>query len=152
MSVAIQNKQRLVRIDRRKIQRIVQKIFVHFKLGTVVHVNLLFLDDQSMTALHRDFLGQSGPTDVLAFGMREGKPLKGDSALLGDIAISTETAVRQAKRFHSSVERELALYVIHGMLHLLGYEDHHRRSRLKMRREERILLKQCQKNGTSQKV
>ena len=152
MRVAIQNKQRLVRMDRRKIQSIAQKVFVHFKLGKEVHVNLLFLDDQSMAALHRDFLGKKGPTDVLAFCMREGKPLKGDSALLGDIAISTETALRQAKRFHSSVERELALYVIHGMLHLLGYEDHHKGERLKMRREERMLLKQCQKNGTSQKV
>ncbi|MBI4435860.1 MAG: rRNA maturation RNase YbeY [Candidatus Omnitrophica bacterium] len=152
MRIDIQNRQRIVRIDRRKIQRLAQKVLSHFKLGQEIHVNFLFVDDKKMSVLHEGFLGKEGSTDVLAFSMREGKPLKGDSALLGDIAISTETAIRQARRFHSSVERELALYVIHGMLHLLGYEDHHRRSRLKMRRKERELLKQWPKNGTSPTV
>ena len=143
MRVAVQDSQHLVPIRRAKVRRIAEKTLNHFRVGREACLNILFLDDFHMSELHRRFLGKRGPTDVLAFSMQEGKPLKGDAFLLGDIAISTETALRHARRFRSTVEEELQLYVIHGILHLLGYEDHGV-ARLKMRRKEKELLKSCQ--------
>jgi rRNA maturation RNase YbeY len=73
--------------------------------------------------------------------MREGRPLKGGDEYLGDIIISIDAAQRQAKRFGSTRERELKLYLIHGVLHLLGYDDEKGSAALyKMRRRERFLL------------
>ena len=118
-----------------------QKILDHFKLREEIRLSILFLDDAQMSRLHQRFLGKCEPTDVLAFGMQEGRRLEGDPFLLGDIAVSTEMALHHAERFHSDVHRELALYVIHGILHLLGYEDHQKRKRLLMRRKERELLR-----------
>ena len=63
-----------------------------------------------MSRLHRQFLGQSGPTDVLTFQH-------------GEIFISVETAKRHARIFDNPLERELQLYIVHGLLHLHGFGD-----------------------------
>ena len=68
------------------------------------------ISDWRMAVLHRKFLGQSGPTDVLTFQH-------------GEIFISVETARRQARAFGNSLIRELELYIIHGLLHLHGFDD-----------------------------
>lgn len=151
MKITLQNSQRSVRIPLRRLRCIAEGVLKHFKMNPNVRLNILFLDDQKISELQKSFLGKERPTDVLAFGMQEGKRLRGDPLLLGDIAISTETALHQAKRFRSSLERELALYVIHGILHLLGYEDRHEKGRQKMRRKERELLTLC-KNGVLRKA
>jgi probable rRNA maturation factor len=68
------------------------------------------ISDRRMALLHRKFLGQSGPTDVLTFQH-------------GEIFISVETARRNARAFGNSFMRELKLYVVHGLLHLHGFDD-----------------------------
>ena len=69
-----------------------------------------FISDRRMALLHRKFLGQSGPTDVLTFQH-------------GEIFISVETARRHARAFGNSLLRELKLYIVHGLLHLHGFDD-----------------------------
>lgn len=86
-------------------------------------VNFRFVDDAEMCLWHRDYLGDPTPTDVMAFPMREGKKLNLKEDVLGDVVISVETAKRQAKEFGKKLDEELTLYIIHGVLHLLGYED-----------------------------
>ena len=82
------------------------------------------MDDDSIRSLNRRYREIDRPTDVLSFAAREGEPLfssrKGE--YLGDIAISLETAARQAKEFGHSPGRELAFLTVHGILHLLGYD------------------------------
>ena len=68
------------------------------------------ISDRRMALLHRKFLGQSGPTDVLTFQH-------------GEIFISAETARRNARAFGNSLVRELKLYIVHGLLHLHGFDD-----------------------------
>jgi probable rRNA maturation factor len=68
------------------------------------------ISDRRMALLHRQFLGQLGPTDVLTFQH-------------GEIFISVETARRQARAFGNSLMRELELYIVHGLLHLHGFDD-----------------------------
>jgi probable rRNA maturation factor len=90
-------------------------------------VSILIISDRRMATLHREFLHQSGPTDVLTFQH-------------GEIFISAETARRHARRFGTSLARELRLYVVHGLLHLHGFDDRNEIEARKMAAlQERIL-------------
>lgn len=94
-----------------------------------VELTIRLTDDAELRALNRQYRATDAPTDVLSFGgegYRDGRP-RGDGDApdyLGDIAISMERCVAQAARYGHPVEDELALLVIHGVLHLLGYEHH----------------------------
>jgi probable rRNA maturation factor len=97
--------------------------------------------DAEMRVLNRDYRGSDRPTDVLAFALREGQRAPGDDAVLGDIVISLDTAARQALQRRASISAEVRTLLIHGVLHLLGY-DHERSAAdaRRMRRRERRLL------------
>ncbi len=85
----------------------------------LVEVSVLLTDDATVRALNRVYRGIDRPTDVLAF------PQDGSGAarVLGDVVVSVERAARQARQVGHSLEREVALLVAHGTLHLLGYDD-----------------------------
>ena len=103
-------------------------------------LSIVFTTDSGIKRLNLLYRRQNRPTDVLAFSMREGKPLKKDSLILGDIAISVDRARKQAKRFKSSFKKEIYLYIIHGLLHLVGYDDKTRSLEKQMREKETALL------------
>ncbi|PYJ28768.1 MAG: rRNA maturation RNase YbeY [Verrucomicrobia bacterium] len=85
------------------------------------------ISDRRMSQLHRQFLGQTGPTDVLTFQH-------------GEIFISAETAKQHARVFANSLMHELQLYIVHGLLHLHGFDDRTPAGARKMKRmQERIL-------------
>jgi probable rRNA maturation factor len=89
-----------------------------------------------MAALHQRFLGRRKVTDVLAF------PYEATSALVsGEIVVNAELAVREAARRPHSAQDEVLLYVVHGLLHLLGYDDHKAADRRRMREREQAVLK-----------
>ncbi len=90
-------------------------------------INILFLDDKGIRRLNRKFKNRRAATDVLAFET-------------GDIAISVDTAGKNAKRFGTGISDELKLYIIHGILHLSGYDDTLFGDRKKMRKKEKELL------------
>lgn len=80
------------------------------QLATLNQVEVILISDRRIAQIHRQFMQVPGPTDVITFHH-------------GEIFISTETARRQAKLFRTTLERELQLYVLHGLLHLQGFED-----------------------------
>lgn len=94
-----------------------------------------------MRTLNRRYRGIDRPTDVLSFSLAEGKALAAPVRLLGDIVISVPVAARQAKREGHTLEREIERLLVHGILHLAGY-DHERgvREALRMQARERRLL------------
>jgi probable rRNA maturation factor len=79
-------------------------------LRKLSEVFIWLISDRRMALLHRKFLGQSGATDVLTFQH-------------GEIFISVDTARRHARAFENSLLRELKLYIVHGLLHLHGFDD-----------------------------
>jgi probable rRNA maturation factor len=93
-----------------------------------VELSVVLVDDPYIQELNAQYRGKDCPTDVLSFAMEEGEDdqtYPGQDLgfrLLGDIVVSLETAERQAKEFGHSFEREVAFLVVHGMLHLLGYD------------------------------
>jgi probable rRNA maturation factor len=110
-------------------------------------VNVLLADDATLHALNRTYLREDRPTDVLSFSQREELPgapatprVEGQAAILGDVVISVETAARQAAERSVSLESELALLTVHGILHLLGYDDSTEPGAEQMRLRERAAL------------
>lgn len=94
-----------------------------------------------MRTLNRTYRGIDRPTDVLSFSMREGAFPRIQPDVLGDIVIAVPVALRQASAAGHDLHREVDLLLIHGLLHLLGY-DHERcgRDEVSMKRKERALL------------
>jgi probable rRNA maturation factor len=95
------------------------------KLDVSGEVSVSLVDDAEIHRLNREFRNVDRPTDVLSFSQLEGEYLPVEVLplpLLGDIILSVETAVRQAESYHHSVQRELAFLLVHGFLHLIGYD------------------------------
>ena len=136
------------------------------RLRGEVEVSLLFVDEPSIATLNEQFLGRKGPTDVLAFPI-EDEPLPGgrspDSGgsgpgtdaevepltLLGDVVICPAVAARNAADHGVAVDDELALLVVHGLLHLLGMDHETDRDAEAMERLERELLARHHEGGGS---
>ena len=85
-------------------------------------LSLLFVNDRQIQTLNREYLRRDKPTNVLAFSMREGEFSTLHPHLLGDLVISVETAKRQSNRFGLDGEEMVILLMVHGVLHLIGYE------------------------------
>jgi probable rRNA maturation factor len=96
-------------------------------LRELPEVNVVLVSDRRMAALHRRFLNEPGPTDVITFQH-------------GEIFVSTETAKRQAKSFGTSLEHELRLYIAHGLLHLHGFDDKTARGAAEMKRIQETMI------------
>ena len=103
-------------------------------------VSLDFIGDVRMRRLNRSYRGLDAPTDVLAFAMREARGPR--TPLLGDVVISLDTAARQAAAQGHDLRREIAILIVHGILHLLGF-DHERGATeaRRMKAKERAILK-----------
>jgi rRNA maturation RNase YbeY len=104
-------------------------------------LSILLTGDYEIAQLNRRYLGREGPTNVLAFPMTDFHSNDFETNLLGDVVISIDTAMRQAERSGAPFSRTFDRLVIHGLLHLLGYD--HERSEKEARRmeeeEERLL-------------
>ena len=101
-------------------------------------ISLAFVDNPTIHRINKQFLDHDEPTDVITF------PLSGAGAskLEGELVIGVEIAVAQAQDRGHAVETELCLYVIHGLLHLCGYDDVKARDIAEMRVQERHYLKE----------
>ncbi|MDP2653916.1 MAG: rRNA maturation RNase YbeY [Candidatus Omnitrophota bacterium] len=130
LKVEIQNRQTIVRISPARIKALARTAL---RAEGVKHARLcvVFVDDRAIRILNRRFLKRSYATDVLAFDLTSG-----DGPLEGEIAVSVQTAVRQARIYRTSLRHELDLYVVHGILHLTGYDDHSPGDIRLMRRRE----------------
>src|SRR5262249_26875365 len=103
-------------------------------------ISLAFVDNETIHGLNKRFLDHDEPTDVITF------PLSGPGAkkLEGEIVIGVEVALEQAAERGHAVEEELCLYAIHGILHLVGYDDIKPKDAAEMRKKERQYLQALQ--------
>jgi len=104
-------------------------------------LSVLFVGDRAMRTLNRRYRGMDKTTDVLSFSLREGKFPEIQPDNLGDVVISVPVAVRQAREAGHALDRELDRLLVHGILHVLGY-DHVSggNEAARMRRKEQKLL------------
>jgi probable rRNA maturation factor len=87
-----------------------------------VQLSILITDDREIAELNRQYLGRRGPTNVIAFPMREGEFSDIAPEILGDVVISIETAEREAREGEMELETRFSELLIHGILHLLGFD------------------------------
>jgi probable rRNA maturation factor len=134
-------------VDRGCVRRIVRQVLKAEEVTPPYEVSLVFTDSKKVRQLNRDYRGVDQPTDVLAFYMHQQRGSDCSFALppdgvthLGEVIISCPQAVEQAREQGHSAQRELALLVIHGVLHLLGYDHEESREAKKMRAREKELL------------
>jgi len=137
-------------VDRGWVKEIARQVLKVEGVAPPYEVSLVFTDSETVKQLNRDYRGVDEPTDVLAFYMLPQKGADSSFAIppdgvtrLGEVIISYPQAVTQAKEQGHSPERELALLVIHGILHLLGYDHEEPAEESKMRERERELLEKC---------
>ena len=103
-------------------------------------VSVLLTDNREIRRINRYFLKHDYATDVISFWCEEGKLFGKESEYLGDIVVSVGMARSFSRKLHIPFKEELARYVVHGVLHLLGYDDRTSRERAEMhRRQEHIL-------------
>jgi probable rRNA maturation factor len=109
-------------------------------LGVAGDLRIRIVGDETMSEAHLRYGGEPGTTDVLTFDLAEPTTAAGPPALDTDILICFDMAARQAAACGHSPEHELLLYIIHGVLHCLGYDDHSESASAAMhRREDEIL-------------
>jgi probable rRNA maturation factor len=131
------NKKR--RIDLSKTGKVAAEVLKALKKKNS-EVNIVFFSSQKMRGLNKRYTGRDNSTDVLAF------PSDGDDPrFTGDIAICTDKAAKNARVYGSTFIEETALYVIHGILHLSGYDDTSERSRKVMRKKEERLAEKIKR-------
>jgi len=137
--IEIRNLQRKIKVNIADLQRFARKAVAacldlradtRTELETLSELSVLIVSDMRMASLHRRFMNESGPTDVITFQH-------------GEIFISAETALRHARKFGNALNRELRLYIIHGLLHLHGFDDHDDADARKMRAMEKRILDQA---------
>jgi probable rRNA maturation factor len=104
-------------------------------------VTIAFVSDRAMRELNRRWRGKRGTTDVLSFPAEQDEFEKSEGATLGDVVISVEQAQRQAAEHDLSFETEVAQLILHGLLHLCGYDhevDNGEMNRLELRLRRRL--------------
>jgi len=106
-----------------------------------VELSVALVDDDEMTHLNEQYRGIVGPTDVLSFGCDDPCPAASDEPIaIGDVIIAPDVARRQAAELGTTVEDELDLLLVHGILHLLGYDHESDADATAMQARERVLL------------
>lgn len=144
MPVHMQSRVRRVKIDQARLERSARAILADVGEPSA-ELGILLVGDQRMRSLNRRYRGKDRTTDVLAFAMREARmphASRFTSDMLGDVVIAVPTAVRQAKQGQRLLDEELRVLLIHGILHLCGY-DHERSEKeaRRMHRRERMILR-----------
>jgi probable rRNA maturation factor len=135
--IAIANPQETVPIDRKQMREIVRAVLEGEGVADA-DVSLAFVDNPTIHALNKRYLDHDEPTDVLSFPLSE----PGAKKMSGELVIGAEVAQAQAQERGHDVQVELALYVIHGLLHLCGFDDKSDSAATQMRERERHYLKQ----------
>jgi len=132
----VRNLQRTVRVDVADLERFAARaVRLCMRIRTekpsdltkLPEILVWLISNRRMAALHRQFLGQRGPTDVLTFQH-------------GEIFISAELAREQARRFGNPLAREIRLYLVHGLLHLHGFDDRDEVGMKRMQAMQRKIL------------
>lgn len=114
--IAVFNRQRKIALDRAELEAFARRALPSCAgekgagLTSLPQVDVILISDRRISELHRRFMQIAGPTDVITFQH-------------GEICISVETARRQAEALGTSLEHELRLYLVHGLLHLRGFDD-----------------------------
>lgn len=132
MTVAVRNRQRRHRVPTARLRLLASQVARRLRLRHR-ELSIALISDGAMTQLNARYHGGTGSTDILTFDYGEA----------AELVISVDRALAHARRFCTTPRRELARYVVHGLLHLAGWDDQTAAARRRMRAAERRLLREC---------
>lgn len=135
LKIKINNLTKARKIDKTLIRRTASRVLRSFNKNNAA-VGIIFVNDKKIRVLNRKYVKRNAATDVLSF-------LLGKAPLLGDVYISSDRALVNAKRFGTLFKEEILLYVIHGVLHLLDFGDKTAKEKKRMRKLEESFLKEA---------
>lgn len=148
VDIRIDNRNGRIRLNEAFLARIAREVLKAVKMPSLAGLEIVFLSNSAIKPLNRKYRKADRPTDVLSFNIGAGELKPG--AFFGEIFISSEMARKNAGKFGKLFEEELALYIIHGILHLSGHEDYTPPDRERMsKKQERILKRLCMKADLS---
>jgi len=133
ITIEIANEQIHLPVDRRMVRRAVRGVLRDADIQKA-HVSVAVVDDETIARLNWQYLRHRGPADVISFELSQGDGLE------GEVIVGAETAMRAAPQFGWLPHDELLLYVIHGMLHLVGQDDTSPGLRDQMQKRETAVL------------
>lgn len=134
--IEIANRQKIRKLNLNRLSRDISRLL---KLLGIPHksVSFFFCDNKAITTLNKKIFHKDSPTDVISFNLSDSL----NPGYLGEVIISVEEAVINCRRYATRWQEELFLYVIHGLLHILGYKDSTRAQKQKMQRKEEALFR-----------
>lgn len=135
MHVSVIDRQSVLTIDASSLIPLVESVLAAEK-QECDEVGIYFVESQELCTLHAQFFGDPSPTDCISFPIEDAPEFSG-YRILGEIFVSPLAAMEYAAKKQSDPYRELTLYVVHGLLHLIGYDDMERETRVAMRAAER---------------
>ncbi|MFH1504751.1 MAG: rRNA maturation RNase YbeY [Candidatus Omnitrophota bacterium] len=140
MIVEILNQQKIKKINLGELRKYLSKIFA--LLGLSSRISFLLSDNSLIRVLNRKYFQKNYSTDVIAF------PLKNEleSDYLGEVVVSVEQAVKVSKELGLGWKEELTRYLVHGILHLVGYDDRTKKQRTVMEKKQDEILKEIFRN------
>lgn len=144
MEILIDDRQKVKKLDKKIIKLIedaVEECLIEESFDLNVELSLSFVDNEEIRYLNKTYRKKDYETDVLSFPMNEEI---GDLIILGDIIISIDKVIEQAKEYEHSFERELIYLIIHGMFHLLGYDHIKEVDKKMMRLKEKKIIKKLE--------
>ena len=146
MNLVITNRQRTKKISARRLRQVAAELFTELQI-TEAELGIMLVGAKEMARLNRQFLQHEGSTDVITFDHAEKRKAESrkQKKLHGELFICVDEAIQQAKAFKTKWQAEVVRYVVHGILHLLDYDDLKPQLRRKMKREENRLMRQLEK-------
>jgi probable rRNA maturation factor len=139
MNLVIANRQRTKPVNARQLKIIVAALFDELRIKDGdLGINLV--GEREMTLVNETFLQHEGSTDVITFDHHEAAQAE-VPVLHGELFVCVDEAILQARRFRTEWQPEVVRYIVHGLLHLRGYDDHGSVPRRKMKREENRLVR-----------
>ena len=142
LDLTIRNRQRTRAINSRQLRKIITALLADLLKIKNAELGVTLVAATEMTRLNETFLQHEGSTDVITFDYNEPGTRNAErgAGLHGEVFVCVDEAILQARRFRTSWQSEVVRYVVHGVLHLLGYDDHRAFARRKMKQEENRLL------------
>ena len=145
--LVINIRQRVRPLDRKFLKRLAEEIIDELSIAKS-ELGLHFVSADEMARIHKQYMNIEGSTDVITFDHGSRPP----DSIHGEIFISIDDAIAQSREYNTTWQSELTRYIIHGVLHLLAYDDLDSQSRAKMKREENRLLRHLEKNFTLREI
>lgn len=142
MKILIANQQKQIKIDKRRVRTRMTRLLKLMNCANK-EISITFVDDQAIQSINKKYLRRDRPTNVISFSLQEGEFGGINSDVLGDIVISVDTASKDAYRGNLSFDEEILFLMIHGFLHLTGYnhENTTRTNAMKMKQKEKELFR-----------